>query len=88
MSLFVFLFLGKCARFKILLIKLQFEESSLFTIDIFVEHLANLYIIYSLDETYVVNKSYEAKSRDEISIDQGSFITVLEKSFTGWWIVR
>ncbi|CAF2405924.1 unnamed protein product [Rotaria sp. Silwood2] len=42
----------------------------------------------SSNETYVVNKSYEAKSRDEISLDQGSFVTVLEKSFTGWWIVN
>ncbi|CAF1187438.1 unnamed protein product [Rotaria sordida] len=42
----------------------------------------------SSNETYVVNKSYEAKSRDEISLNQGSFVTVLEKSFTGWWIVN
>ncbi|CAF3415365.1 unnamed protein product [Rotaria sp. Silwood1] len=40
------------------------------------------------NETYVVNKSYKAKSRDEISLDQGSFVNVLEKSFTGWWIVN
>jgi hypothetical protein len=41
-----------------------------------------------LDEPYVVNQSYEAKSRDEISLSQGSFVTVLEKSFTGWWMVQ
>ncbi|CAM4781244.1 unnamed protein product [Rotaria magnacalcarata] len=38
-------------------------------------------------ETYVVNKSYTAKDREELSLEQGSFVTVLEKSFTGWWIV-
>ncbi len=43
---------------------------------------------FCLDEPYVVNTSYEAKSRDEISLDQGSFVTVLEKSYTGWWIVQ
>ncbi|CAF1101687.1 unnamed protein product [Adineta ricciae] len=40
------------------------------------------------NETYIVNKSYEAMNRDEISLDQGSFAIVLEKSFTGWWIVK
>jgi hypothetical protein len=41
-----------------------------------------------LDETYVVNQSHQAKNRDEISLDKGSFVTVLEKSFTGWWFVK
>lgn len=40
------------------------------------------------DETFVVNKSYRAANVDEISLDQGSFVTVLEKSFTGWWRVQ
>ncbi|CAF4939811.1 unnamed protein product, partial [Rotaria magnacalcarata] len=40
-----------------------------------------------IGETYVVNKSYTAKDREELSLEQGSFVTVLEKSFTGWWIV-
>ncbi|CAF4380253.1 unnamed protein product, partial [Adineta steineri] len=39
-------------------------------------------------ETYIVNKSYPANNEDEISLDQGSFVIVLEKSFTGWWIVK
>ena len=41
-----------------------------------------------VDEAYVVNRSYEAKSADEISLLQGSFVTVLEKSYTGWWLVK
>ena len=44
--------------------------------------------LFPLDDTYVVNTTYQATNREEISLDQGSFVTVLEKSFTGWWIVR
>ncbi|CAF2396903.1 unnamed protein product [Rotaria sp. Silwood2] len=42
----------------------------------------------SLNKTYVVNERYEGKSSDELSLDQGSFVIVIEKSFTGWWIVK
>ncbi|CAF4798733.1 unnamed protein product [Rotaria socialis] len=42
----------------------------------------------SSSETYVVNNSYTAKDREELSLEQGSFVTVLEKSYTGWWIVN
>jgi len=45
-------------------------------------------MILCIDETYLVNQSYEAKNRDEISLNQGSFVTVLEKSYTGWWMVQ
>ena len=45
-------------------------------------------VSFDLDEIYIVNRSYEAMNRDEISLDQGSFAIVLEKSFTGWWIVK
>jgi len=41
-----------------------------------------------VDEPYVVNNTYEAKTREEISLQQGSFVTVREKSYTGWWIVQ
>lgn len=47
-----------------------------------------LCILSFVDEPYVVNRSYEAKSTDEISLLQGSFVTVLEKSYTGWWLVK
>ncbi|CAF1218086.1 unnamed protein product [Rotaria sordida] len=42
----------------------------------------------SLNKTYIVNERYEGKSSDELSLDRGSFVTVIEKSFTEWWIVK
>ncbi|CAF3366957.1 unnamed protein product [Rotaria sp. Silwood1] len=42
----------------------------------------------SLNKTYVVNERYEGKSSDELSLDKGSFVTVIEKSLTEWWIVK
>ena len=44
--------------------------------------------VTGVDDIFVVNQTYQAASRDEISLDQGSFVTVLEKSFTGWWLVK
>jgi hypothetical protein len=37
---------------------------------------------------YVVNKQYQGTGQDELSLDQGSFVTVIKKSFTGWWTVQ
>ena len=45
-------------------------------------------LVTDVDDIFVVNQTYQAASRDEISLDQGSFVTVLEKSFTGWWLVK
>lgn len=59
--------------------------SRTFPIEDFVIHH---FILCLVDEPYVVNQSYEAKSKDEISLHQGSFVTVVEKSYTGWWSVK
>lgn len=44
--------------------------------------------LYELDTIYVVNQQYEGKGSDELSLDQGSFVIVIEKSFSGWWTVK
>ena len=59
--------------------------SRTFPIEDFVIHHSILFLV---EEPYIVNQSYEAKSKDEISLHQGSFVTVLEKSYTGWWSVK
>lgn len=43
---------------------------------------------FVLDEKFIVNKSYEAAGKDELSLEQGSFVTVTEKSLTGWWKIK
>ncbi|CAF0786357.1 unnamed protein product [Adineta steineri] len=42
----------------------------------------------TLNEIYVVNNKYEGQGQDELTLDQGSFVTVIEKSFSGWWTVK
>ncbi|XP_051988013.1 NADPH oxidase organizer 1-like [Xyrauchen texanus] len=37
---------------------------------------------------YVAAKSYKAMNSDEISIEIGSLVEVLQKSDNGWWIIR
>jgi hypothetical protein len=37
---------------------------------------------------YIVNTTYEGKGKDELSLEQGSFVTVIEKSLTGWWKIK
>jgi hypothetical protein len=41
-----------------------------------------------IDETYVVNNTYKGTSKDELSLEQGAFVTVMEKSLTGWWKIK
>ncbi|CAF1441881.1 unnamed protein product [Adineta ricciae] len=42
----------------------------------------------SSNETYIVNTTYKGKDEDELSLEQGSFVIALEKSLSGWWIVK
>jgi len=37
---------------------------------------------------YCCSKTFKAKSSDELSIDMGSVVEVLQKSENGWWLVR
>lgn len=41
-----------------------------------------------IDETFIVNTTFEGKGKDELSLEQGSFVTVIEKSLTGWWKIK
>ncbi len=43
---------------------------------------------FYIDEMYIVNTTYEGKGKDELSLEQGSFVTVIEKSLTGWWKIK
>lgn len=38
--------------------------------------------------TYTVVKSYKATKSDEISVNMGSVVEVLQKSENGWWLIR
>ncbi|UJR27976.1 hypothetical protein I4U23_009234 [Adineta vaga] len=40
------------------------------------------------NETFIVNTQYESKGEDELSLEQGSFVIVIERSLTGWWTVK
>jgi len=42
----------------------------------------------NLDETYIVTQTYTGTGKDELSLQQGSFVTVIEKTLTGWWKVK
>lgn len=37
---------------------------------------------------YTAVKSYKATKGDEVSVDIGSVLEVLQKSDNGWWLVR
>ncbi|XP_063047718.1 NADPH oxidase organizer 1a [Engraulis encrasicolus] len=37
---------------------------------------------------YCCSKTFKAKSSDELSVDMGSVVEVLQKSENGWWLVR
>ncbi|XP_066498743.1 NADPH oxidase organizer 1a [Hoplias malabaricus] len=37
---------------------------------------------------YVVARSYKSMNRDELSVEIGSVVEVLQKSDNGWWLVR
>jgi hypothetical protein len=39
-------------------------------------------------EPYIATQTYKSSKVDEISIDQGAFIDVLEKNHNGWWTVK
>ncbi len=43
---------------------------------------------FYIEETFVVNNTYEGKGNDELTLEQGSFVTVIEKSLTGWWKIK
>ncbi|KAI4890449.1 hypothetical protein NFI96_006171 [Prochilodus magdalenae] len=37
---------------------------------------------------YVVSRSYKSTNRDELSVEIGSVVEVLQRSDNGWWLVR
>lgn len=37
---------------------------------------------------YTAVKSYKATNSDEISVNMGSVVEVLQKSENGWWLIR
>lgn len=38
--------------------------------------------------SYTAVKSYTATKSDEISVNMGSVVEVLQKSENGWWLIR
>ncbi len=39
-------------------------------------------------EDYIVVTGYNGEERDDISFPEGAIVEVLDKSVSGWWIVR
>jgi hypothetical protein len=39
-------------------------------------------------ETFIVKKEYLAKKTDDLSINKGDYVQVLEKNLDGWWKAR
>lgn len=42
---------------------------------------------YSI-EKYITTSAYKAELDDEMSFEIGVLVTVIEKNFDGWWLVR
>lgn len=40
------------------------------------------------DVLYVAARSYKSTNRDELSVEIGSVVEVLQRSDNGWWLVR
>lgn len=41
-----------------------------------------------IGSNYVCTQTYMAQESDEIKLDKGCFVEVLEKNLDGWWLVR
>ena len=41
-----------------------------------------------LAEKFIATSAYKAELDDEMSFELGVLVTVLEKNFDGWWLVR
>ena len=47
----------------------------------------NIFIFHSGDN-FVVHKSYSAQANDELSLEKGKVVEVLEQTLDGWWLVK
>ena len=44
--------------------------------------------IFHYAEKYITTSAYKAELDDEMSFEIGVLVTVIEKNFDGWWLVR
>ena len=42
----------------------------------------------NLDALYCAVKNYKAINRDEVSLEMGTVVEVLQRSDNGWWLIR
>ena len=57
----------------------------------FVSRPASLYhytMFTFTEEKYITTQIYKAELDDEISLDTGVLVEVIQKNFDGWWLVR
>jgi hypothetical protein len=44
-------------------------------------------IVFS-EEQYLCTEEFRAEGEDEISMERGAVVDVIEKNLEGWWLVR
>lgn len=40
------------------------------------------------DERYLCTENYSPQNTDEVALEKGTVVDVLEKNLDGWWFVR
>ena len=53
-----------------------------------VSFLSSLFVFLQSTEKFMTTSAYKAELDDEMSFELGVIVTVLEKNFDGWWLVR
>ena len=50
--------------------------------------VSSLFVFLQSTEKFMTTSAYKAELDDEMSFELGVIVTVLEKNFDGWWLVR
>lgn len=45
-------------------------------------------MVYFTEEQYLCTEEFQAQGPDELSMERGAVVDVIEKNLEGWWLVR
>ena len=47
-----------------------------------------MYVFMSVEEQYLCTEEFKPESHDEVAMERGAVVDVLEKNLHGWWRIR
>lgn len=65
-------------------ISVQIQKDKVFEFLVYL----SLFVFLQSTEKFMTTSAYKAELDDEMSFELGVIVTVLEKNFDGWWLVR